>query len=427
MRLLLILLVALATLPAFAQETAADHTEPQDYPIDQLEAEAKPLRVDSLEELAEQWMGHLQQAVAAESQLILEGNATGEELASAEARRRAVAERLRVVVDSYEGKNGDQAKVDEYESYIALTSGSSVDWFDPAAVSSYASAWIVSPDGGIAVAVNIIKFIAILILSWIAARIAAMAVRAAVSRLPHTSVLLRDFAVTITKRIAYIIGFVLALGALGLNIGPLVAAIGAAGLVIGLALQGTLSNFASGVLILVYRPFDVGDAIKAGGVSGSVEAMNLVRTTILTWDNQLQFVPNNEIWDSVITNINGRDKRRVDLVFGIGYDDDIAKAEKIIADVLDKHELVLAEPAPNIRVNELADNSVNFVVRPWAKTSDYWTVYWDVTRAIKERFDAENVGIPYPQQDLHLPKPIEVIVKQGSITEPKGSGVNTNA
>jgi small conductance mechanosensitive channel len=201
-----------------------------------------------------------------------------------------------------------------------------------------------------------------------------------------------------------LIGFVVALGALGLNVTPLVAAIGAAGLVIGLALQGTLSNFASGVLILIYRPFDVGDAVKVGGVSGTVEAMNLVQTTILTWDNQIQYVPNNEIWDSVITNINGRDIRRVDMVFGIGYGDDMAKAESIIGQVIEQHDLILAEPAPTIKVNELGDNSVNFVVRPWVKNADYWGVYWDLTRKIKEQFDAEGVGIPFPQRDIHLPR-----------------------
>jgi small conductance mechanosensitive channel len=293
---------------------------------------------------------------------------------------------------------------------MAATSGVSVDWFDPQAVTEYLTAWAASPEGGVRIGLNILKFVVILFVAWIAAKIVAGMVGAAVRRLPKTSSLLQSFAVNLTRRTVLIVGFVVALGALGFNITPLVAAIGAAGLVIGLALQGTLSNFASGILILIYRPFDVGDGINAGGVSGKVEAMSLVQTTVLTFDNQIQLVPNNEIWNSVITNITGLDTRRVDLTFGIGYADDMAKAESIIREVIASHDKVLAEPAPVVKVSELADNSVNFIARPWSKTSDYWDVYWDVTRAIKERFDAEGVGIPYPQRDIHVPEALRVVV-----------------
>lgn len=409
MRILTVLLLAIATLPALAQP---DADAPRNYPMDRLEAEIKPLRVESLEELAELWMGHLQQAVGAESQLILDGEATGEELAAAETRRNAVIARLELVVDSFEGKGGDGAKVSEYRSYIKRTGGSSVNWFDPKAVSSYMAAWLVSPEGGIAVGLNIAKFVVLLVIAWIVSRFAGIVVHSAVKRLPKTSSLLRDFLSKLVKRVVLVIGFVVALGALGLNIGPLVAAIGAAGLVIGLALQGTLSNFASGVLILVYRPFDEGDVITAGGVTGKVETMNLVQTTILTFDNQTQFVPNNEIWNSVITNVTGRDTRRVDMKFGIGYDDDIAKAERVIREVVAAHGKVLAEPETVIKLTELADSSVNFIVRPWAKTSDYWDVHWDITREIKERFMAEEIGIPYPQRDLHIPGPLRVLLSK---------------
>ncbi|MEO0974532.1 MAG: mechanosensitive ion channel family protein, partial [Pseudomonadota bacterium] len=235
-------------------------------------------------------------------------------------------------------------------------------------------------------------------------------IAAALRRLPKTSSLLHDFLVGGSRRVMMVIGLLVAAASVGIPIAPLAAAIGAAGLVIGLALQGTLSNFASGILILIYRPFDVGDVINAGGVFGKVDAMTLVSTRILTFDNQVNLVPNNSIWNGVITNATALDTRRVDMVFGIGYGDNVDHAQRIIEEVVKEHPMVLMTPAPTIRMNELADNSVNFIVRPWARTTQYWDVYWDVTKRVKERFDAEGINIPYPQRDLHLAGPIEVVL-----------------
>jgi small conductance mechanosensitive channel len=387
-------------------DAQAPEATPRTYPLEQLRAEVVPLYQDEVVELANMWKGHLREAAGLVEQLKLAG-APGSEVADAETARNAIAERLVIVVTNLEAKGGDGTP---FRNYIAATSGISVDWFDPQAVTDYATAWLASPEGGIAVGLNIVKFIVILVIAWIIAKIFAAVVRTAVRRLPKTSSLLQDFVVNLTRRTLLLIGVVVALGALGLNITPLIAAIGAAGLVIGLALQGTLSNFASGILILIYRPFDVGDVINAGGVAGKVEAMSLVSTRMLTFDNQVQYVPNNSIWNGVITNITGLDTRRVDMTFGIGYADDMAKAEAIIRDVITSHEKVLADPAPVIKVSELADSSVNFIARPWSKTGDYWDVYWDVTRKVKERFDAEGVGIPFPQRDIHIPDALRVVV-----------------
>ena len=172
--------------------------------------------------------------------------------------------------------------------------------------------------------------------------------------------------------------------------------------VIGFALQDTLGNFASGMMILLYRPFDVGDVVEIGGVFGTVKAMNMVNTTMLTIDNQTLILPNTKIWQEVIKNVTAQSKRRIDLVFGISYSDDISKAEKILSDILEEHDLILDNPEPIVRLHELADSSVNFIVRPWVKTDDYWDVYWDVTREVKLRFDREGVSIPFPQQDVHI-------------------------
>lgn len=167
-------------------------------------------------------------------------------------------------------------------------------------------------------------------------------------------------------------------------------------------MQDSLSNFAAGLMILAYRPFDVGDSIEAAGVTGKVSNMSLVSTTVVTFDNQRLVVPNSKIWGGVIRNVSAEPTRRVDMVFGIGYDDDVDRAEAILQEIVAGHELVLEEPETVIQLNELADSSVNFIVRPWTHNGDYWTVRWDVTREVKKRFDAEGISIPYPQRDVHL-------------------------
>jgi small conductance mechanosensitive channel len=202
--------------------------------------------------------------------------------------------------------------------------------------------------------------------------------------------------------VVFLLGLIIALSMLEVNIGPLLAGLGVIGFVVGFALQNTLSNFAAGFMILLYRPYDIGDYVTAGGVSGTVDSMNLVSTTIKTPDNQSEIVPNGQIWGGTITNVTGNETRRIDFVFGIGYDDDIAKAQKVLEEIVASNQKVLQNPVPVIQVHELADSSVNFVCRPWVNTGDYWTVYWEITRAVKERFDAEGIGIPYPQQDVHV-------------------------
>jgi small conductance mechanosensitive channel len=232
--------------------------------------------------------------------------------------------------------------------------------------------------------------------------IAGKAVRKGLTLQKKMADLMREFVVNVVVRAVQFTGLMIAITMLEISIGPLLAVIGAAGFIVGFALQGTLSNFASGLMILAYRPFDVGDVVNIGGVAGTVDSMNLVSTYIKTFDNQRVIVPNNSIWGDTITNVTGLPTRRVDLVFGIGYGDDAEKAKKIMSEILSEHELVLDDPEPNIKLHELGDSSVNFICRPWVKTADYWTVYWDVTAKVKQRFDAEGVSIPFPQRDVHL-------------------------
>ncbi|MBU4133198.1 MAG: mechanosensitive ion channel [Proteobacteria bacterium] len=193
-----------------------------------------------------------------------------------------------------------------------------------------------------------------------------------------------------------------AAGQLGINTASFIAIVGAAGLAIGLALKDSLSNFSSGVMLILFRPFRVGDYVTAGGVSGKVMRIDLFNTTLNTPDNQRVIVPNANITNGVITNVTANDTRRVDLTIGIGYGDDIALAKRVLDRIVKADDRVLETPAPTIAVSALADSSVNFVVRPWVKTDDYWNVYFDLTEKIKLTFDKEGIRIPFPQQDVHL-------------------------
>lgn len=316
----------------------------------------------------------------------------------------ALIDRFNTVLAALKNKGGD---VKEYEQYVAAVSGLNLgveDIKDVGAFRIIVWGWLKSTEGGIRWLKNIFFFIVTLIVFYILASLAGRVTERTVSASKRFSDLLKQFFVSVTRKIVIIIGFVIALSMLEINIGPFLAGMGVAGFILGFALQGTLSNFASGLMILIYRPYDVGQIIDAAGVKGTVSSMNLVSTTIKTFDNQVVIVPNGEIWGGVITNVTGSTTRRVDMVFGISYTDDISKAASVLEDIVSKHELVLEDPEPVVRLHELGDSSVNFVCRPWVKTADYWTVYWDVTRAVKERFDAENISIPFPQRDVHLYK-----------------------
>ncbi len=329
-------------------------------------------------------------------------------VANLRAERTALIDRLGVVLNELNAKLGktpdgkDNELVVPYRLYMDSVGGIKVDVSDKEAAWATINGWVQSDEGGIRWAKNIAVFIATVLAFWVLGMILGKFTRKAFGMARNSSILLRDFVVHSVRRVTLFIGLIFGLAALEVNIGPLLALIGAAGFVVAFALQNTLSNFASGIMIMLYKPFDVGNFVDVAGVAGVVRSMNLVTTTITTPDNQIMVVPNNSIWGNIIINITGSAERRVDLVFGIGYGDDIGHAEKVLADIVSKHPLVLATPTPVIQVHELADSSVNFICRPWAKTSDYWTVYWDLTRMVKERFDAEGISIPFPQRDVHI-------------------------
>ena len=248
-------------------------------------------------------------------------------------------------------------------------------------------------------------FVALLIFvigKWVAKKMGSVTERMMKSR--EVDEALVNFTSSMVYYALLIFVVIAALGQIGIQTASFVAIVGAAGLAIGLAMQGSLSNFASGVLIILFKPFKIGDFVEMAGASGVVESIMIFTTEMKTADNKKIIIPNSSVLGGVITNYSANDTRRVDLVIGIGYNDDIDKAKRVLGELIDADERILKDPAPLIAVSELADSSVNFVVRPWVKSVDYWGVYFGLTETVKKRFDQEGISIPYPQQDVHLHK-----------------------
>lgn len=250
---------------------------------------------------------------------------------------------------------------------------------------------------------NIVVAIAIFVIGRMVVKWVVKLVRKLMIRNEVDPILI-NFIAAIANAILLLFVVVAALDHLGVDTTSMVALVGAAGLAIGLALQGSLQNFAAGVMMIIFRPFKLGDFIEAGGVVGVVEQISIFSTMMKTGDNREITIPNGQIYSGAITNYSARDTRRIDMVFGIGYDDDMLKAKKLMEDILAAHELVLEDPAPAVAVAELADSSVNFNVRPWVNSADYWGVRSDLIEQIKLTFDKEGISIPYPQMDVHTDK-----------------------
>lgn len=235
---------------------------------------------------------------------------------------------------------------------------------------------------------------------WLAKWVSRM-IRRGMDR-SQTDPALAGFVSTLAYGGLLVLVVIAAVGQLGVQTTSFIAVLGAAGLAVGLALQGSLSNFAAGVLLIVFRPFRAGDYIEAAGTAGSVEEIHLFTTTLRTPDNRTVIVPNAQITDGTITNYSARETRRLDLQFGVSYADDLDRVKRVIGEVLAAEPRLEQEPEPTIGLLSLGDSSVNFAVRPWVKTADYWAVFFDLQEAMKKRFDAEGISIPFPQRDVHL-------------------------
>ena len=412
-----------------------------DIAIDELALRLTPLTVGELAAAAEAWRdivkAKTEEVVSAQiaaSQAKEDDNDAAatqarQQLAELAEARGALFDRYSTVVNSWEKKGGNEEAIPEFRAYRNSIIVEETRNADFETLMARAIAWSTAEDGGIALAINIAVILASLFGLLFVARIIRRIARKYVVRVPNLSKLLQVFLVSLTYWIVLAFGLMVVLSGLGIDISPVFALVGGASFILAFAFQDTLGNLASGLMIMINRPFDEGHYVDIGGVAGTVKAVSIVATTVTPPDNQVIVIPNKNVWGNVITNVTTSATRRVDLTFGIGYDDDIETAQRVLEEVVSAHPLVLKDPAPVIRVGTLGASSVDFIVRPWTKTVDYWTVYWDLTRQVKEAFDAAGVSIPYPQQDLHI-KDVAAIAtrvesQQALPTKPKDPSTST--
>ena len=390
-------------------------TQPAISPAE-LDVRLVPLTKAELEQLAEEWAkivkSKTEEVMEAQVAIAHRGSevedAARERLTQLVGQRKQLFDKFSAVLNSWEKKAGDEKAIADYRAYRNSIIAEEARTADFDTLLARAVSWLTAEDGGIQLATQIgvivLSLVGLLMVAGIARRFA----RGWINQIPNISKLLQAFLVGVVYWIVFSVGLMIVLSALGVDITPLFALIGGGSFVAAFALQDTLGNLASGLMIMIYRPFDEGDYVDVGGVAGTVKTVSIVATTVTTPDNQVIVIPNKNVWGNIITNVTASDTRRVDLVFGISYDDSIPDAIRVLEETVAAHPLVLHDPEPTIRVNELADSSVNLICRPWVQTSDYWSVYWDLMHRVKERFDDVGISIPYPQQDVHVKNaPIE--------------------
>lgn len=342
-----------------------------------------------------------------ESLLALTSNLDGkkevltEEIAKLREQRTGLIDRFNVVLDAINSTDGikkdgsDNDIVVPYRRYITTVTGLSFDIKDTQSTIRIIERWLKSEYGGIRWLKNIALFLGILFAFWVLSLIFGALVVKALRVAKNTSVLLCNFLVGIVKKATMLVGILIALAALEVNTSPLLAALGAAGFILAFALQGTLSNFASGILMMIYRPFDVGDAIEAGGVSGTVESMSLVSTHIKTNDSHLTIIPNNAVWGGKITNSGtARTQGKIEMHFMVNHTNNADQVRESFEAILAKHPKILKDPAPLVRLDELTDKGMKFVVLPWSMIKDAGDIKWDVTREVKRLFDDKTLSMP---------------------------------
>ncbi|WP_142661302.1 mechanosensitive ion channel family protein [Paracoccus laeviglucosivorans] len=403
----------LATLPVHAQDAApaeavaaAPAPEAEAGELDGLEnpnidaatltLRLIPLTAEELEKLSADWLAIVRASTVDVVDEQIRINNTSAELVEEAARarltevtesRRALFDKYSTILDAWELKGGDAAKIAGYRTYrsaIIVEETRNTDW---RTLLAQATSWVVSADGGLRVATNVGIVLASFLGLLLLARLVRRTVRHWAGRIPNFSKLLVGFSALAAYWLTLAIGLMVVLAALGVNITPLFALIGGASFILAFAMQQTLGNLASGLMIMVNRPFDEGDSVDIGGVSGTVRDVSIVSTTVITPDNQIVVVPNSSVWGNVITNSTASETRRVDLMFGVSYKTPIARAQAELEKVVRSHALVLSEPEPVVRVNALTDSGVEFILRPWTKSENYWAVYWDLTREVKDALD----------------------------------------
>ena len=419
MKTLLITALLIVSFPAAAQQASDDASRAHpliqadltaEHSLAELQLLVTPLTVEQLTQEATKWQLLLQDSIAKivglkVAALKTEGAALDrihEDIAREAVRREELTDKFLAIVESMELKGADPELVKGYRDFVSGAMASELQATDFRTLAAGLIEWASSRDGGIGFVIGTLIVLASLFALLLVARLVRSLARRGLRRVSNLSQLMQDFLLKTIFWLTFAIGLMVVLSVLGVNITPLFAVLGGASFILAFAMQETLGNLAAGLMIMINKPFDVGDLVDTNGVLGEVEAVSIVSTTVRTLDNQVVILPNSAVWGSIITNVTVSPIRRVDMVFGIGYSDDIETAQNVLERLVTEHPQILEDPAPTIKVHELADSSVNFICRPWTKTEHYWDVYWDLTRQVKENFDASGVSIPFPQSDVHL-------------------------
>ncbi len=379
-------------------------------PPPQLEILLVPLTADELSETADTWQGHVRsqlEEVARTNLGLLSTEGNKEEtlrtqLSALNEAGVAILDNYNTVLEAWALKGASPEDLKPHTDYVLALRAGVLQTTDLQTLFQGIWDWIFSREGGVGLIFAGIGILAAIFAMMLLARMARRFTQRGLERVPTISRMLKRFVATAVYWAVFGLGILVVLALFGVNVTPLFAVFGGLSFILGFALQETLGNLASGLMIMILKPFDTGDYIQVGGSSGVVDDMSVVSTKMRTFDNQIIVVPNSKIWGDVITNVSASDERRVDLVFGIAYSDNAAKAIEVLTELVANHRLCLTTPKPEIFVGELGESSVNIFCRPWVKSDDYWIVYWDLTGQAKERFDEVGITIPFPQRDVHL-------------------------
>lgn len=399
--------------PAPAQGTVDDYltqVQKPDLTRERLRALIKPLSEPELGKLAEVWRGYLQsnlermarQGLSSHEGAKVFDSAAQDQRGPLLDTQRSLELKYRDILAEWREKGADTAALKPHELYLKSALKSTLRSFNPLEIIRSLERWLFSPDGGIHVLYKLIGFG---VAAWALFLWAGFSKRLAERALAKTSTvsrILKKFLLKVVYWVTFVFGGLIFFSFLGVNVTPFFAIFGGVSFILGFALQQTIGNLASGLMMMILKPFDTGDTVRVAGVSGQVDEMSVVSAQIRTFDNQIVTIPNSIIWGDVITNVSASETRRVDLVFCISYSDSAAHAIKVLNELVDENEHCLGNPAPQIFVGELGESSVNIYCRPWVNRENYWEVFWGLTGAAKERFDAEGISIPFPQRDIHV-------------------------
>jgi len=385
-------------------------------PTSELKMMLRPLSREELEKELKEWMNTLKQLIAESSKTNLqvarmdpaqleseEGNALRDNQLNQRRVELILVKHTRTVIEALEQKGGDVSGQKKYVDAVVVTKDVTITSVDQ--ISAFAAdfgVWFDSREGGDRFFKKAAGFVAILLVFGVLAKFAGAITRRILKRQQRGSRMLRQFVQKTIGFVVFFIGLMIALSAIGVPVGTMLTAASAGGLIIGFALQDSIANFASGIMIMIYKPFDMDDFVLIDGVKGKVERTSFVSTTLVTIDNKELVIPNRKVWGNTITNYTGRAVRRVDFFFQISHGDDIERASALLLELANNHESVLGKPEPVVGVNALSDVAVVIFLRPWVKTEDYWPVYWSLTKQVKDLFDKE--GITIPKQALQISK-----------------------